>query len=209
MKLYITRHSKTIWNQEHRLQGWLDSSLTLQGKQDALALKKRLQEMTIDVCYSSPIGRAKQTTNLLFENTKIIYDNRLKEMNFGDYEGKYVKDLLKKEDYYNLWHHPYDTLHLPNGETLLEVRQRVQACIQDIYQAHPHDTVFLTIHGMLFIILRSIIENVEIKDITSINTVVRGCSLSEVDFDGKTFTIHYLGDDSHLPTNEEPIQYAK
>jgi len=38
MKIYITRHSLTAWNEEKRLQGWKDSPLTKQGKEDALKL---------------------------------------------------------------------------------------------------------------------------------------------------------------------------
>ena len=34
----------------------------------------------------------------------IIEDSRLKEMNFGDYEGEYIQDLKKKHDYFCLWH---------------------------------------------------------------------------------------------------------
>ena len=39
MKIYITRHSKTLWNEEKRLQGRLDSELTEEGVENALALK--------------------------------------------------------------------------------------------------------------------------------------------------------------------------
>lgn len=60
MKIYITRHSKTLWNQEKRLQGWQDSPLTDEGVEDAKLLKQRLQSLKIDYCYSSPIGRAKK-----------------------------------------------------------------------------------------------------------------------------------------------------
>ena len=42
MKIFITRHSKTLWNQEKKLQGWKDSPLTKEGINDALLLKKRI-----------------------------------------------------------------------------------------------------------------------------------------------------------------------
>lgn len=209
MKIYITRHSKTIWNHEHRLQGSQDSPLLKQGIEDALLLKQRLSTIPIDVCYSSPLGRAKQTSQLLFDETKIIYDDSLKEMNFGDYEGFFVKDLLEKQEYINLWNNPTKDTKLPNGETYQEVITRLYAFFDNIYKKHADDTIFLTIHGMLFIILRGLMSQLEVEQLPSINTVIRGCSLSYVEYDGHTFTIHYLGEDSHLPKETHTISYSK
>lgn len=209
MEIYITRHSKTIWNQEHRLQGWQDSPLLQEGREDAVALHHRIKELPISICYSSPITRAKETSKILFPSTEILYDDRLKEMNFGDYEGCFVKDLLKKEDYYRLWHQPSEDLSLPNGETFLDVQNRLLDFLHDLYNKHEKDTVFLTMHGMAFIVLRAIMTNTKIEDMASINTVVRGCSLTKVQYDGTTFTIEYLGDENHLTSVKQAINYAK
>ena len=106
MKIFITRHSKTLWNQEKKLQGWKDSPLTKEGINDALLLKKRIKDISIDYCYSSPINRAKQTSEILFDH--VILDDRLKEMNFGIYEGKNIAELLNDKQYDDLWNHPDD-----------------------------------------------------------------------------------------------------
>lgn len=209
MEIYITRHSKTIWNQEHRLQGWQDSPLLEEGIEDAKALHQRIKDLPITICYSSPIKRAKETSQILFPNTTIQYDDRLKEMNFGDYEGCFVKDLLNKDDYYRLWHEPSKDLSLPNGETFLQVQNRLLDFIYDIYTTHSDDTIFLTMHGMAFIVLRAIMTKTKIEDMASINTVVRGCSLTKVQYDGSTFMIEYLGDEDHLVPITETISYAK
>ena len=205
MKLFITRHSKTLWNQEKRLQGWKDSPLTKQGIKDALLLKERIKTLPIDYCYSSPINRAKQTSEILFDH--IILDDRLKEMNFGIYEGRKIAELVNDKQYDDLWNHPDDQIRLTNGESYLEVQSRLKDFIVDIYQKHHDKNIFITIHGMLFIILHGLMLNYKISDLTKINQhVVRGCSLSEVDYDGKNFTIKYIGDASHLE-DEEIISY--
>ena len=38
MKLYVTRHGKTVWNIERRFQGSLDSPLSQSGIEDATVL---------------------------------------------------------------------------------------------------------------------------------------------------------------------------
>ena len=90
MKIYLTRHSKTLWNQEKRLQGWQDSPLTAEGIEDAKLLKARITELKIDYCYSSPIERAKATSEILFDH--FLVDERLKEMNFGKNEGCLINE---------------------------------------------------------------------------------------------------------------------
>lgn len=209
MKIYLCRHSKTEWNEQHKLQGWLDSPLTIQGKEDALKLYERIKNIPITCCYSSPIGRAKQTAQILFQEEKIIYDDRLKEMNFGDYEGMYVDELLDNPLYYQLWNEPDVDVRLPNGETYQEVVNRFQSFLDETYNKHQDDTIFLTIHGMAIIILRGIMEKREIKDFKEINQVFRGCSLSEVDYDGNEFKIHYLNDSTHLPVDLTQKNYSK
>ena len=152
MKIYLTRHSKTLWNQEKRLQGWQDSPLTAEGIEDAKLLKARITELKIDYCYSSPIERAKATSEILFDH--VLVDERLKEMNFGKYEGCLINELLNDPIYNRLWNLPDDDVSTPGGETKIN------------------------------------------------KYVVRGCSLSEVEYDGKEFKIKYIDDDSHLKSSE-------
>lgn len=201
MKIYLTRHSKTLWNQEKRLQGWQDSPLTDEGIEDAKLLKKRIANLKIDYCYSSPINRAKKTSEILFD--QVITDERLKEMNFGEYEGRLIDELANDKAYYDLWHHPDDDIKIPGGETYREVQLRLKSFFEEIYNKHPNDTLFITIHGMLFIILHGLMLDYKTADLIKLNQfVVRGCSLSEVDYDGKHFSIKYIGDDSHLNSTE-------
>ena len=201
MKIFITRHSKTLWNQEKKLQGWKDSPLTKEGINDALLLKKRIKDISIDYCYSSPINRAKQTSEILFDH--VILDDRLKEMNFGIYEGKNIAELLNDEQYDDLWNHPDDDTRLPGGESYKEVQKRLLDFIDEIYKKYSDKTIFITIHGMLFIILHGLMLGYKTCDLIKINQhVVRGCSLSEGDSDGDKLTKKYRGEASHVATNE-------
>ena len=77
MKIYITRHSLTAWNEEKRLQGWKDSPLTKQGKEDALKLGEYMKTIHIDQVYSSPLLRAKSTARLIFKNENDLKRKRM------------------------------------------------------------------------------------------------------------------------------------
>ena len=87
--LYIIRHGKTDWNNRKKLQGQTDIPLNEEGRSMAKEAGKRYKDIHFDVCYCSPLVRAKETAGLLLEgrNVPVIYDDRLKEMSFGIYEG--------------------------------------------------------------------------------------------------------------------------
>lgn len=87
--LYIMRHGITDWNVIHKLQGQSDIPLNEDGR--ALARKAHDEYLGVhfDACFCSPLLRAKETAALLLEgrDVPVLYDDRLKEMCFGEYEG--------------------------------------------------------------------------------------------------------------------------
>ena len=87
--LYIMRHGKTDWNALQKLQGQIDIPLNEEGKEAARAAHEKYKDITFDICYSSPLVRAKETAEIFLQGTStpIITDDRLKEMAFGEFEG--------------------------------------------------------------------------------------------------------------------------
>ena len=83
------RHGRTDWNQQRRIQGRTDIPLNDEGREMARKAAEEYKDVHFDVCYCSPLIRAKETAQLLLEgrNVPIIFDDRLKEMSFGIYEG--------------------------------------------------------------------------------------------------------------------------
>lgn len=196
MKIYLTRHSKTIWNEEKRLQGRCDSPLSLDGIENAKALKKYLEEsqMQFDYIYSSPILRAYHTATLLFDEKEIIKDDRLMEMNFGVLEGRKISDILQTdyELYHNLWYHPEKFTRIPEGESYDDVIFRAQSFLDDLKKLDQKSSVFIVTHGMFFIILLAIMLHLEKKDFVKINQkVVEGCSLTLIEYQDDYQLISY------------------
>lgn len=87
--LYIIRHGKTDWNVLHKLQGRTDIPLNEEGRRMAQKAAETYKDIHFDICYCSPLKRAKETAEILLDgrNIPIICDDRLKEMSFGRYEG--------------------------------------------------------------------------------------------------------------------------
>lgn len=87
--LYIIRHGRTDWNDKHKLQGRTDIPLNDEGRKMAENARAEYAQVHFDVCYCSPLIRAKETAEILLRgrNIPIIADERLEEMCFGVCEG--------------------------------------------------------------------------------------------------------------------------
>ena len=87
--LFIMRHGKTDWNAMHKLQGRTDVPLNEEGRKMAREAHDRYLDVPIDVCFCSPLVRARETAELFLKdrNIPIYYDERLQEMSFGEFEG--------------------------------------------------------------------------------------------------------------------------
>lgn len=204
MKIYITRHSKTLWNEEKRLQGRLDSPLTEEGIENALALKSYLQNNSLkfDKVYSSPIPRAFQTACLLFDQKEIKTDERIMEMNFGDFEGQKISDLLENhyELYHQLWNQPEQFERIPHGESYEEVILRVQDFLYDLKKLPEESQVMIVTHGMCFVVFMSIFLKLTKKDLVKINQqIVEGCSLTCVEEVDGCYEVLYYNEHQFLP----------
>lgn len=87
--LYIMRHGKTDWNARKKLQGRTNIPLNEEGREMARNAALEYADVHFDVCYCSPLIRAKETAEIFLANRDIpiITDDRLQEMCFGIYEG--------------------------------------------------------------------------------------------------------------------------
>lgn len=203
MNIYLVRHSKTKWNEQKRLQGHKDSPLTQEGMDNAYALKKYIDENNIqfDDIYSSPLNRAYTTAKVVAGKQDIKIDNRLKEMNFGDYEGQYISQLLAMNpSYYDMmWNNPSEFTCLPNGESYEDVLKRIDDFFNEITNSNAHNILIVT-HGMYMILILAYILKLEKKDFTRINrNVAEGCSLNLISYEHNEYKIIYTDKKDFLP----------
>ena len=138
----LFRHGLTIANKRKAYLGWSDSSLCEEAKD--LKTHHRYH------CYfASDLKRCLDTAKILFPHTNPYRLTELREMNFGDWEGK-TYEILKNDPQYCQWltnpviHSP------PNGESFQQFTQRVQGGWRKITEevlAKPIDHCAVITHG--------------------------------------------------------------
>ncbi|MGH0002024.1 histidine phosphatase family protein [Pseudovibrio ascidiaceicola] len=151
-EIFVLRHGQTEWNVAGRFQGHQNSPLTEKGKQQALLQNKLLSgvEALPATAFVSPQLRTVHTAQLaLGPQVEQKLDDRLKEINFGAWEGltkQEVKNLVGDDFESGLWH-----FQSPQGETFEAISGRVQHFLEELTEP----AVVVT-HGITSIILRGL-----------------------------------------------------
>ena len=102
-RLILIRHGQSLWNAENRFTGWVDSSLSEQGIQEAIKAGKLLKEFNLDiaVAFTSFLSRAIDTLNLLLkelDKSDLIVNKTwyLNERHYGSLTGLNKKETEKE-----------------------------------------------------------------------------------------------------------------
>lgn len=137
MKRTLTwiRHGQSTWNAIGRWQGHTDVELSELGRQQSQALAARLKAFDFDAIHASDLSRARTTGELALPERDITVDPRLREINFGVYEGKTSEELTEEEraDVYGWWAEPYSR-KLKGGESMECLNSRIQSWFDDLPQ---------------------------------------------------------------------------
>jgi probable phosphoglycerate mutase len=178
---YIVRHGQTNWNLEGKTQGHGDSSLTELGRMQAKNLSEKMSKFNIDLIYSSDLGRAVETAQIIGKklNLDVIKTPLLREMGFGVWEGL-VHEKIKENylDIFTTWRNEPHLAKIPNGETLQIIKDRLDEFFKEINETYDNKHILLVSHSitvkvMLLSFLNSGLENIYriSQDNTALNIV--------------------------------------
>lgn len=153
MKIYIIRHGETDANKDYILQGAIDWPLNEEGIKLARITGENLKDIKFDICFSSPQIRALNTAKLVLENsnnsnTKIITDNRIREYELGDWEGKSYLPSKKEVNLFKVIlfkKNPF-IMPPPNGEKASEVIERTSEFLNEL-ALKDYNNVLVSTHG--------------------------------------------------------------
>jgi len=82
-------HGTTIDNEQDVSSGWSDAELSELGVEQAIKLKQLTKDKKFDTVFCSDLKRATNTAHMAFDGSApVIPDKRLRECNYGTYNGK-------------------------------------------------------------------------------------------------------------------------
>lgn len=145
----LIRHGKTPGNERGAYIGCkLDESLSKKGVEEAknCILYKDLIKSRKYRIFTSPLKRAVETAELLFEERGTVVDE-LTEIDFGEFEGKNYEELNGREDYQQ-WIDSGGVIAFPGGESMEEYGTRCKEGFRNVIKQTMEDEMAIIVaHG--------------------------------------------------------------
>ena len=156
VKIIYFVHGTTYANASGKCSGWKQVELNELGKEQAINLGKLTQDIKFDIIYTSDLIRAIDSANLAWPNANKIQDSRLRECNYGDYDGE-DKTLVVYENYIDK--------AFPNGESLKDVEKRILNFINDIKEKYEGKTIAIVAHRAPQLALEVLTKKITWKEV--------------------------------------------
>lgn len=155
MELILIRHGETAWNPEGRFQGSTDMELSEIGKEQARLVGERLKNRKIDRIIASPMKRARDTAAAVagHHGLTVETEERLREVDFGEWEGKNGKELREESDLHiDYYFKDRDFYGFPGEGSLANARYRVGSFLDELKWKYweTDETIVLVGHGAIF-----------------------------------------------------------
>lgn len=146
--IYIVRHGQTEQNLKKKMQGRSDFPLTELGREQAAAVGEAFRNagITFDQVYTSPLGRAVETAQLIAGDAPTEVEELLIEMDYGPYEGIDLFDLPPEveEFFKDFAHNP-----APDGmEQLSSVVARAGELLERLREEAVNRDILLSTHAI-------------------------------------------------------------
>ncbi len=140
MKIYFAAHATTKDNEAGIASGWKNVELSKLGIEQAKEMGKKFKDIKINLICCSDLKRAVNTVKIAFgDKIPVIIDKRLRELNYGDFNGKPsdIVGYMKKERIKQ----PF-----PNGESYKQAMIRVHNFYKELKEKYPDKIVLVVGH---------------------------------------------------------------
>jgi probable phosphoglycerate mutase len=102
-RLFLVRHGDTAWTDTGQHTGRTDLALNERGEERARQLGDLLRSFSFAHVFTSPLQRASRTCELAGFGKAAAVDADLVEWDYGDFEGKLTRDILKDQPGWELF----------------------------------------------------------------------------------------------------------
>lgn len=140
IKITYFVHGTTADNEKEISSGWSDVELSDLGKKQSIELKDKIKDKEFDVVFCSDLKRAHNSAKLIFEGVvPIIPDGRLRECNYGKYNGwpsSIVEPLQEK----------MINDRFPDGESYEDVEARIADFLNFLKQNFDGKSIAIVAH---------------------------------------------------------------
>ncbi len=140
IKITYFVHGTTTDNEKKISSGWSDVELSEKGIKQAITLKSLIADKKFDIVFCSDLKRAIKSASLIFGgDVEIIRDERLRECNYGEYNGKAseIVEPMQEDNVINKF---------PGGESCEDVKGRIEDFLEYIKRNYDNKSIAIVAH---------------------------------------------------------------
>lgn len=183
MEIYLIRHTSPKIEQGI-CYGQSDIDLPKSFEEEAAILQHNL-EKPLDYIFSSPSKRCADLAK--YFNVPMQTEPRLMELNFGEWEMKYWKDI--PQTVLNEWMENYVDQAPPKGESYQQLKSRIVEIFKGIISQNRSTTGIFTHAGPIRAILSHLL-NIPLKDTFTLK--IDYGSITKVSFNETVYSVDYI-----------------
>lgn len=198
-KFYIVRHGESLGNHQHLFLGHTDLGLTERGHAQAELTAEYLKDVHIDAFCSSDLTRAYETCKHIADKKGMditIYKG-LREIFAGEWEGKPFDLLMDTYPSFKVWLDDFSNARCNGGESVRELKERVEKTFDEIAKANPGKTLCVVTHATPIRIMCTLFRGLNLDCISDI-CWVPNASVTEVTYDQGKWTLLREGYKEHM-----------
>lgn len=139
-RISLIRHGLTEANEKGIYIGRTDLPLSAKGESELCSKMEEFEYPHVHRVYSSPLRRCTETADILFPSAELCVVEDLIELNFGEFEGKSVDELINRQDYKE-WLKGGMDKRAPSGESMEELCVRTYKAFHEIIMDMMNDGI--------------------------------------------------------------------
>ena len=201
-RIVLVRHGQTAWNVPERFRGRADVSLDDTGLRQADATSRRIAERWRPVAiYSSPLSRAVKTAEAIGSRVglPVGLHQGLADIDYGAWQGLSPDEVGGRwPEQLRAWYDAPQTVRVPGGESLDDLRTRCRGVLLDASQGHPGETVVLVAHTVVNRVILLLALGLPNDRFWRLRQDT--CAINVIEMESGDFTLVLLNDTSHLET---------
>ncbi|OGG47330.1 hypothetical protein A2671_01455 [Candidatus Kaiserbacteria bacterium RIFCSPHIGHO2_01_FULL_49_13] len=147
-RYFVLRHGEAEHNVAAIASSRVDAPyhLTDVGKEKIQEVARQFKQEGVDYIFASPLMRTRETSEILrseldLPSDRVIFDDRLREVNFGEFEGRLARE-------YNAYLSLEEKFVQPpkGGETIQAVKERVGALLDEVEKSYTGKKILFVTH---------------------------------------------------------------
>ena len=177
----------------------MDLEMNDVGILQAQSAANKLADWEISASYSSPLKRALRTAEIIAtpHRLRVQRSDELIDINFGEWQGLSPQEVeAGYSNLYQLWLSEPHRVTFPRGESLQDVRQRIESLVGKVLVEHQEESIILVSHQVVCKVFLCFVLGLDNSHFWQVDQDI--CAINVFETRGNILTITLANDTCHL-----------